>query len=69
MRKNSGTTSPEAKQILHDYRLVQYDLSAGKGYLWQTDFFDVEQSEHPPLTRRQVPEIQDAVIQTWEYWF
>lgn len=61
--------SPEAKQILHDYRLVQYDLSAGKGYLWQTDFFDVEQSEHPPLTRRQVPEIQDAVIQTWEYWF
>ena len=31
----------DASQLLEDYRLVQYDLTAGKGYLYQTDFFDL----------------------------
>ncbi|WP_164520960.1 LTA synthase family protein [Bifidobacterium samirii] len=30
--------SEEAKQLMEDYRLVQYDLTAGKNYLQDTDF-------------------------------
>ncbi|WP_346428318.1 LTA synthase family protein, partial [Bifidobacterium sp. SO1] len=37
-RKN---LSKQAKQLLKEYRLVQYDLTAGKGYLNDTDFFKV----------------------------
>ncbi|OZG62093.1 Phosphatidylglycerol-membrane-oligosaccharide glycerophosphotransferase [Bifidobacterium hapali] len=33
--------SEQAKQLLNDYRLVQYDMTAGKGYLNDTDFFAV----------------------------
>ena len=33
--------SDQAKQLLNDYRLVQYDMTAGKGYLNDTDFFAV----------------------------
>ena len=34
--------SAKAKKLLKDYELVQYDLTAGKGYLNDTDFFDVK---------------------------
>ena len=34
--------STKAKKLLKDYELVQYDLTAGKGYLNDTDFFTVE---------------------------
>ena len=34
---NKGT-----KQLLHDYELVQYDMTAGKGYLNDTDFTKVQ---------------------------
>ena len=30
--------SSEAKQLLEDYRLVQYDQTAGKGYLSENWF-------------------------------
>lgn len=30
--------SDEATQLLHDYQLIQYDLTAGKNYLKDTDF-------------------------------
>lgn len=32
----------EAKQMLHDYRLVQYDMTKGKNYLSNYGFFDVQ---------------------------
>lgn len=50
------TLTKPAKQLLHDYQLVQYDMTAGDGYLYQTDFFDVKQSKHVPLMRDQVPQ-------------
>ncbi|MBM6691911.1 LTA synthase family protein [Bifidobacterium pullorum subsp. saeculare] len=50
------TLTEPAKQLLHDYQLVQYDMTAGDGYLYQTEFFDVEESEHVPLMRDQVPQ-------------
>ncbi|WP_318643728.1 LTA synthase family protein [Bifidobacterium platyrrhinorum] len=34
--------SKEQKQLLKEYRLVQYDMTAGKGYLAKTDFFAVK---------------------------
>lgn len=34
--------SAKAKKLLKDYELVQYDLTAGKGYLNDTDFFKVK---------------------------
>lgn len=34
--------SKEAKQLLNDYRLVQYDMSKGKGYLNDDGFFAVK---------------------------
>ncbi|MBT1170586.1 LTA synthase family protein [Bifidobacterium sp. SO4] len=34
--------SAKAKKLLQDYELVQYDLTAGKGYLNDTDFFKVK---------------------------
>lgn len=33
------TLTKPAKQLLHDYQLVQYDMTAGDGYLYQTEFF------------------------------
>lgn len=32
--------SKQARQTLRDYRLIQYDMTAGKGYLAETGFFD-----------------------------
>ena len=28
----------KSRQLLHDYRLIQYDITAGKHYLRNTDF-------------------------------
>lgn len=33
--------SEQADNMLHDYQLIQYDMTAGKGYLAETGFFDV----------------------------
>ncbi|MBU9112275.1 sulfatase-like hydrolase/transferase [Bifidobacterium ruminantium] len=33
--------SKQAKQLLHDYRLIQYDMSVGKNYLKDTSFVDL----------------------------
>ncbi|KAB6924697.1 phosphoglycerol transferase [Bifidobacterium longum] len=38
----SKDLSKEAKQMLHDYRLVQYDMTKGKNYLSNYGFFDVQ---------------------------
>ena len=32
--------SKKQKVLLHDYKLVQYDLTAGKGYLANSTFMD-----------------------------
>lgn len=71
------TLTKPAKQLLHDYQLVQYDMTAGDGYLYQTEFFDVEESEHVPLIRNQVPQTYmppqtyDPYVDMWyqEYWY
>ena len=71
------TLTKPAKQLLHDYQLVQYDMTAGDGYLYQTEFFDVEESEHVPLERDQVPQAYvspqtyDPYADVWyqEYWY
>ena len=34
--------SSQQKKLLNDYRLIQYDLTAGKNYLSSTKFFDVK---------------------------
>lgn len=70
------TLTEPAKQLLHDYQLVQYDMTAGDGYLYQTDFFDVKQSKHVPLMRDQAPQAYmppqtyDPYTDVWyqEYW-
>lgn len=80
--ENGGIIDPDtlmkpAKQLLHDYQLVQYDMTAGDGYLYQTEFFDVEESEHVPLARDQVPQAYvspqtyDPYVDVWyqEYWY
>lgn len=33
--------SKQAKQLLHDYQLIQYDMSVGKNYLKDIDFVDL----------------------------
>ena len=33
--------STEAKQLLDDYRMVQYDMTVGENYLWQMGFMDL----------------------------
>ena len=71
------TLTKPAKQLLHDYQLVQYDMTAGDGYLYQTEFFDVAESEHVPLMRGQVPQAYvspqtyDPYVDVWyqEYWY
>ena len=71
------TLSERADQLLHDYQLVQYDMTAGDGYLYQTEFFDVEESDHVPLMRDQVPQTYEAMqtddpyVDMWyqEYWY
>ena len=35
--------SEEAKTLLHNYKLIQYDMSAGKNYLKDTDFVNLPQ--------------------------
>ena len=35
----------EQRQLLDDYKLVQYDVTAGKGYLRDTGFMDVPASD------------------------
>lgn len=37
---NSENLTNEQKTYLNDYRLIQYDISAGKGYLYDTKFFE-----------------------------
>lgn len=32
----------KTKQLMHDYRLIQYDITAGKGYLQDSDFMQVK---------------------------
>lgn len=32
----------QQKKLLNDYRLIQYDMTAGKNYLSSTKFFDVK---------------------------
>lgn len=74
---NPDTLTKPAKQLLHDYQLVQYDMTAGDGYLYQTEFFDVEESDHSPLMRGQVPQAYEATqdydpyADMWyqEYWY
>ncbi len=34
--------SEEAKTLLHDYKLIQYDMSAGKNYLKDTNFVELQ---------------------------
>lgn len=34
--------SKQAKNTLRDYKLIQYDMTAGKGYLNDTNFFTVK---------------------------
>ena len=34
--------SKQAKDTLHDYKLIQYHMTAGKGYLNDTNFFTVK---------------------------
>lgn len=38
---NPDTLSADARQLLEDYRLAQYDMTAGKGYLRDMGFFKV----------------------------
>ena len=44
LRKISGVIelSSQQKKLLNDYRLIQYDMTAGKNYLSSTKFFDVK---------------------------
>ena len=41
-RMNEKDLSEEAKTLLHDYKLIQYDMSAGKNYLKDTDFVELQ---------------------------
>lgn len=41
-RKN---LSKQAKNTLNDYELIQYDMTAGKGYLTGTDFFKMKKQQ------------------------
>lgn len=38
--------SKQQKTLLKEYRLIQYDMTAGKGYLANTDFFNVPNTQH-----------------------
>lgn len=49
------TLSASARQLLEDYRLVQYDLTAGESYLWDTNFLTVPETTHTALNRNYVP--------------
>lgn len=40
-RMNEKDLSEEAKTLLHDYKLIQYDMSAGKGYLKNKNFVNL----------------------------
>lgn len=42
-RINNKQFSKEAKTMLHDYQLIQYDMSVGKNYLKDTGFVDLPQ--------------------------
>lgn len=47
------TLPADARSALEDYLLVQYDLTAGKGYLYDTGFLDVPETQ--TLDRDQMP--------------
>lgn len=47
------TLPADAQSALEDYLLVQYDLTAGKGYLYDTGFLDVPETQ--TLDRDQMP--------------
>lgn len=40
---NPEKLSPKAEQLLEDYKMVQYDISVGKNYLFDAGFMDVPQ--------------------------
>lgn len=40
-----ATMSEEQKQLLHDYKLIQYDITTGKQYLKNTDFMELPVAE------------------------
>lgn len=42
-RINNKQLSKEAKTMLHDYQLIQYDMNVGKNYLKDTGFVDLPQ--------------------------
>lgn len=50
---NPETLPADARSALEDYLLVQYDLTAGKGYLYDTGFLDVPETQ--TLDRDQMP--------------
>lgn len=41
-RMSEKDLSEEAKTLLHDYKLIQYDMSAGKNYLKDTNFVELQ---------------------------
>lgn len=41
-RINKENLSKEMKDLLEDYKLIQYDITSGKNYLKQTDFMNLE---------------------------
>lgn len=58
----------ETKELLADYKLIQYDITAGEGYLEDTGFMDLpahaeESAELPTGTKNaaDVPEPEDAL--------
>ncbi|WP_129864749.1 phosphoglycerol transferase [Bifidobacterium pseudolongum] len=40
---NPKTLSDKAKQLLDDYRMVQYDMTVGNNYLQKMGFMDLRQ--------------------------
>ena len=38
---DTNTLSSKAKQLLADYKMVQYDMSVGKNYLMDMGFMDI----------------------------
>ncbi|MBW3083365.1 LTA synthase family protein [Bifidobacterium phasiani] len=49
------TLSILAQQLLADYQMVQYDMTAGEGYLRDTAFYDVPEAQNVTLTKNPVP--------------
>lgn len=47
--------SEYAQSLINDYLLVQYDMTAGEGYLRDTAFYDVPEAQNVTLTKNPVP--------------